>query len=348
MAPKHGGTSITIDSIAAACGKSRTAVSAVLRGEAEKYRIHPETAELIRLTAERLGWKPNFFARSLNKKKTHTIGVVFPDVFERFMGETVRGIESILQRADYRMLLSTSRFDWREELKTIANFQYRGVDGLIIVPCAEFVTAKHPEHASELIRHIDSLPCIVLDRTISGLKPQEQGYGFVVQADYQGAYEAVQYLAKNRKAPTIGYLGFNLEASSLAQRLAGFQDACSAFSLRSQELLLDCQDSQSTDLVHAIHGMMQKKALPRHWLVATEGLSYRLAALLQDRGYRFGKDLQIARFGSDIPYYKTGFINIAQPHKEMGATAAELLLGLINIEENTELYREIPVTIETG
>lgn len=347
MKQSDSGASITIDTIASASGKSRTTVSAVLRGEAQKYRISPETTELIRETAERLGWRPNFFARSLNKKKTHTIGVVFPDVFERFMGETVRGIESALQAADYRMLLSTSRFDWREEIKTIENFQYRGVDGFLIVPCADFIDSQHQNHPVELMQHIGSSPCVVLDRTISGLDPIKEGYGLVVQTDFQGASDAVRYLARQKGAESVGYLGFHLEASSLRHRLAGFRTTCNELGLVSQELLLHCQDSGETDITAALLNMATRGTLPRYWLVSTEGLSYRLASLLKDMGYHLGDNLFIARFGSDIPHFKTGFINIVQPHRAMGTAATMLLLSIINRNTPQKLYQELPLSIET-
>jgi DNA-binding LacI/PurR family transcriptional regulator len=338
--------SITIDYISAACSKSRTTVSAVLRGEAKKYRISDKTAEQIRSTAEQLGWKPNFFARSLNKKKTKTIGVVFPDVFERFMGETIRGIETALQSADYRMLLSTSRFDWKEELYAIENFRYRGVDGFIIVPCADFTYTKQQDHAEKLIKQIGNIPCVILDRSIPKLNPLENGYGFVVQADYIAASNAVRYLAKSYNPKIIGYLGFNLKASSLQNRLAGFRDTTKELGITSQEILLDYQNSTAIDISSSLLILKQQKMLPLHWLVSTEGLSYRLASLLEDLGYRLGYDMYIARFGNDIPFFKTNFINIPQPHMTMGKTATELLLELINKKETVDLYKELPIHIE--
>ncbi|GAB1482250.1 hypothetical protein MASR2M78_10650 [Treponema sp.] len=166
--------SVTIDTVAAACGLSRTTVSVVLRGDGERYRISQDTSDRVRGAAESLGWKANYFARTLNRKKSGTIGVLFPDVFERFMGETVRGIEEALAEADYRMLLSTSRFDSDEELQAIKAFSYRGVDGLLIAPYVPF--SSKPSRTSELICAIGKLPCVVLDRAPEGLDPLASGF----------------------------------------------------------------------------------------------------------------------------------------------------------------------------
>jgi DNA-binding LacI/PurR family transcriptional regulator len=325
----------TIDTIAAACRLSRTTVSAVLRGQARRYRIAAGTEARIRAAAEQSGWRPNYFARGLNKKPSATIGVLFPDVFERFMGETIRGIESVLQQADYRMLLSTSRFDPDEELRTVAAFRYRQVDGLIIAPYAPF--AGSASRAMELQVAIGPLPCVVIDRKPDGLDPIAAGYDFVVQGDRDAAYRATRRLAlgaamKPAGAPEAGrirrvaYLGFDLAASSLRDRRRGYQDGAAEFGFEPREVLLRERDAASEDLRRAVRNLQADRSLPEAWLVSTEGLAYKLAALLREGGNPSPAAVPIARFGIDPPFLPTGLIGLRQPHREMGSRAAELLL----------------------
>ncbi len=106
-------------------------------------------------------------------------------------------------------------------------------------------------------------------------------------------------------------------------------------------------NSGTHDIEVSLLAMKQQNSLPQHWLVSTEGLSYRLASLLKNLGYRLGESIHIIRFGSDIPYLKTEFINMPQPHKAMGKTATELLLDIINKKEGVNRYRELPMYIET-
>lgn len=73
-------TKPTMKSIAEDLGVSRSTVSFVLAGEAERRRINPETAERILKRAQALGFRPNYFAQALNTRKTGAIGLVFPDV----------------------------------------------------------------------------------------------------------------------------------------------------------------------------------------------------------------------------------------------------------------------------
>jgi DNA-binding LacI/PurR family transcriptional regulator len=316
----------TIDTIAIACHLSRTTVSAVLRGDAERYRISPATANRVREAAEALDWKPNYFARSLNRKKTGTIGVLFPDVFERFMGETVRGIEEALAEADYRMLLSTSRFDPDEELRAIEAFSYRGVDGLLIAPYVPF--AGEPSRSAELAQAIASTPCVVIDRVPDGLDPRAAGFGQVVQADRAAAREATRFLAKD--GGRVAFLGFDLAASSVRERCAGYREAAMELGFQAEEVFLRELNPDSTDLVDAVARIDSREDRPPAWLVSTEGLAYKLAAVMEARGRTVGTDVRIARFGMDPPFFDTGLIGLRQPHRELGRTAATLLLKLVD------------------
>ena len=339
-------TNETIDTIAKRCGLSRTTVSAVLRGDAERYRISAATADRVRAMAEAQGWRPNFFARSLNNKRTDTIGVLFPDVFERFMGETVRGIEDALTAANFRMILSTSRFDPEEELKAIQAFAYRGVDGLIIAPYAPFrnpVSLAHKlglqaatlgidqtqpgTELAPLVKAIGNTACVLIDRVPESLEPLPATYGVVVQADRAAAMEATLALAKAAgNHEPIGFAGFDLAASSLSERRAGYRQATLRLGIEPVEILLYERNSSSLDLQTALD-----KVLPRTraWLASTEGIGLKLAALLTRRGYRLGEDAWVARFGTDLPFLPTPLISLRQPHYGLGFQAAGMLLSIM-------------------
>jgi DNA-binding LacI/PurR family transcriptional regulator len=324
----------TIDTVAEKCGLSRTTVSAVLRGEAQRYRISAKTESLVRSVADQLGWTANFFARSLNKKRTGTIGVLFPDIFEHFMGEIIRGIEGVLQSENIRLLLSTSRFQTEEELRAIEAFRYRGIDGLIIAPYAPFSnTSYRPE---DLVGAIGTLPTVVIDRSPGDLDVQAQGYGLVIQKDREAAYGATKLLANRvRSRPDIPwyrevvFVGFDLAASSLKNRLEGYRDAMEELGLQPMEVLLQERNPASSDLIQALETIQSHHRLPKAYLVSTEGLGYKVASILYGQGFRIGKDLYIARFGVDPPYVSSGLIGIEQPHRSMGAEATRLLLDLL-------------------
>ena len=82
----------TMKRIAGELGVSITTVSKVLNnrddiGHATRARVLAKVAEL--------GYQPNAVARSLTLRRTHTLGVVIPDLMHSFFVEIVAGLESV-------------------------------------------------------------------------------------------------------------------------------------------------------------------------------------------------------------------------------------------------------------
>ena len=67
----------TIREIAAACNVSTATVSNILNGKAKASK---ETIELVRKTAQRLNYTPNYIAKNLKLKTSNTIGVIAEDM----------------------------------------------------------------------------------------------------------------------------------------------------------------------------------------------------------------------------------------------------------------------------
>src|SRR5688500_20203055 len=82
----------TMKRIAQQLGVSVTTVSKVLN---EQPDIGPATRARVLAKVEELGYRPNAVARSLSLRRTHTLGVVIPDLMHSFFVEIVAGIESV-------------------------------------------------------------------------------------------------------------------------------------------------------------------------------------------------------------------------------------------------------------
>lgn len=317
----------TMKSIAEDLQVSRLTVSFVLAGEAERRRINPETATRIIERARELGFRPNYFAQALNTRKTGAIGLVFPDVHEAFMAEMLRGIDNVFARHDVTMMLCSSRMDRTLEMRNIESLLYRGVDGLIIVPCAEFTTRR--SDVSPLAERLatEKLPVVCADRI-----PQGWSGHSVVQDDRAGAQRAVAQLIE-RGARRIGCVSFDLDASSCNERIAGYHDALiqNGLSVDARwQIRLDRIDPQADDLSGALRALLglPETERPDAWFVTTTGLSYRTRELLA--AFRPDDTLPpIARFGADPPFFSSGMVSVVQPHHEIGRRAAELLFEAI-------------------
>jgi LacI family transcriptional regulator len=115
--------------IAGELGVSITTVSKVLNnredlGHATRARVLAKVAEL--------GYQPNAVARSLTLRRTHTLGVVIPDLMHSFFVEIVAGLEAVASARGYGLLLCSSNEDPTKERAGLEMLRHRQVDGVIL------------------------------------------------------------------------------------------------------------------------------------------------------------------------------------------------------------------------
>src|SRR3954470_23981485 len=119
----------TMKRIAGELGVSITTVSKVLNnrddiGHATRARVLAKVAEL--------GYQPNAVARSLTLRRTHTLGIVIPDLMHSFFVEIVAGIEAAASERGYGLLLCSSNEDPAKERQELDMLRQRQVDGIVL------------------------------------------------------------------------------------------------------------------------------------------------------------------------------------------------------------------------
>jgi len=119
----------TMKRIARDLGVSITTVSKALNnhrdiGHATRARVLARVAEL--------GYQPNAVARSLTTRRTHTLGIVIPDLMHSFFVEIVAGIEKIASARGYGLLLCSSNEDADKERAELELLRQRQVDGVVV------------------------------------------------------------------------------------------------------------------------------------------------------------------------------------------------------------------------
>src|SRR5262245_58515021 len=119
----------TMKRIAAELGVSITTVSKVLNRQPD---IGPVTRARVLAKVEELGYRPNAVARGLSLRRTHTLGVVIPDLMHSFFVEIVAGLESVLSDKGYGLLLCSSGEDSAKERRELEMLRSRQVDGIVL------------------------------------------------------------------------------------------------------------------------------------------------------------------------------------------------------------------------
>ena len=143
---------------------SQTTVSLVLNNSPSAKSIPPETRQRVMEAAERLNYRPNYFARSLRQSKSMSVGVLAPDLSEGYFTRVMSGVVQELTAAHY--FYFTACHDWRKELIE----QYprmlveRAVDGFLLLNTpADGISVPVPVVAISAHSQVENVTNIVLD-----------------------------------------------------------------------------------------------------------------------------------------------------------------------------------------
>jgi LacI family transcriptional regulator len=119
----------TMKRIATELGVSITTVSKVLNNHAD---ISEATRSRVMAKVEELGYQRNAVARSLSLRRSHTLGIVIPDLMHSFFVEVIAGIEPVVSAHGYGLLLCSSSEDAGKERAELEMLRSRQVDGIVL------------------------------------------------------------------------------------------------------------------------------------------------------------------------------------------------------------------------
>jgi LacI family transcriptional regulator len=124
---------VSLKTLAEYLDLSPATVSLVLNDSPRAKSIPQSTKDRVLAAAKAFDYRPNFFARYLNTKRTYTVAVIVPEVGEGYGASVVGGIERRLVRNRYSYLLASHR--WIPELieDTPKLLMDRGAEGFILV-----------------------------------------------------------------------------------------------------------------------------------------------------------------------------------------------------------------------
>ncbi len=215
----------TLKTIASRVGTSVSTVSRVLAGQGERYRISSETASRIRAVAEELNFSPNLLAKGLRLRRTHTIGLVIPDISNPFFAAITRIVTVEARNRGYSLLLCDTQEDGAREVEAIALLQNRMIEGLIVLP-----VGQQGGHLAGLAG--GPLPVVLVDRYFPQLP-----LPYVACDNRQGALIATRHLLERghrRIACITGLPG----TTPNEDRIAGYRAALAEAGIAVDERLI--------------------------------------------------------------------------------------------------------------
>jgi DNA-binding LacI/PurR family transcriptional regulator len=143
---------------------SQTTVSLVLNNSPSAKSIPQETRNRVTEAAERLNYRPNYFARSLRQSRSMSVGVLAPDLSEGYFTRVMSGVVQELTAAHY--FYFTACHDWKRDLieKYPRMLVERAVDGFLLLNTpADHIEVPVPVVAISAHSAVENVTNIILN-----------------------------------------------------------------------------------------------------------------------------------------------------------------------------------------
>jgi LacI family transcriptional regulator len=126
-----GESAVTLKDVALQAGVHPATASRALNVET-RLLVSEQTANRVLAAAAELGYRPNTVARSLRTRRSHTIGVLIPDLNNPLFPPIVRGLADRLESHGYVALIGNTDGDDARGRRVFEQMRARHVDGYVL------------------------------------------------------------------------------------------------------------------------------------------------------------------------------------------------------------------------
>ncbi|WP_321961182.1 LacI family DNA-binding transcriptional regulator [Paraburkholderia sp. J7] len=310
-AAERGGS---IAAVAQRAGVSVATVSRVLNGHAN---VRAATRERVLTEIETSGYRVNELARNLRTAESRLLLTMVPDFGNPFYAEIVRGIDSVARQHGFFLLLCDTGADAGRERSYFDLLRRHRADGAI---CLDPATVQHALAAESTA--LPWVACCEFDPDV--------GVPYVGIDNYRAAHDAVRHLiARGRRR--VALINSDEHYLYAQQRRDGWRDALAEAGIAVRDawrVNVNCLDYDAG--AQAAAALMQLPAgeAPDAIFAVSDTLAVGVVNGLRGAGQRVPQDVAVVGF-DDIALaaqIDPPLTTIAQPMRELGETAARLLL----------------------
>lgn len=319
---------VTITDIAKVLNLAPSTVSRALHNSPS---IGVKTKRAVVGLAKKLDYQPNLLAISLLTKKTKTIGLIVPEITSYFFATAINGIQDVLGPQGYRLLISQSNESFEEEKKILEALSHVRVDGILISPSITTSDYGHLERLKSA-----GMPLVIFDRDCQGFEGDK-----VLVDDYDGAFQAVEYLIKTgckRIAHIVGPTGLSISKS----RLNGYLDALKQNNIPiNPDLIVTSKGFTSECGEEVVIKLLDLEVPPDAIFVINDQVAIGAMLVIRNKGFVIPDDISVIGFDDEpyCAYFNPSLSSVWQPIYGMGMLSAKILLNHCEEKPNLNLNR---------
>ena len=310
---------ITLKQLAKELKVSISTVSKALRDSPE---ISVQTIEKVKYLANKYNYRPNKIALSLKSNRTLTIGVIIPDILNRFYSKVLNGIHDSADQYGYDVITINTKESIIKEVDSLQIFSSGTVDGVIIAMSEETLNKNDYSHIKEFT--MKETPIVMFDRVTDKINCDK-----VIIDDFDAIYNEVKSL-KDLGRKKIGFISTINELNVGKYRANGFRKASFDFFGKFDENLI-LRISKNRDKHIEIEKFL-KKNKPDAVISADILCGVISINIARNLNIEVPKELSVVGFGDKTisEYSSPKLTTIYQHGTEIGNRSVELLVDRMN------------------
>lgn len=303
-------------------------VSTVSRALHDHPSIGLRTKMQVQQLAKELNYEPNQTALFFKQQKSHTIGVILPNLKEEFFSQAINGIEDVAKINKYSVLIGQSHDDIDQEKQIAIAMKNHRVDGLIVSISKH---TKNYDHFTGLLKY--NIPVVFFDRV-----PDLPNVHKVASNFNTGTRQAIEFLiAQGHRR--IGVINGPEEMKSGKERTNTYMDV-----LQKKKIKIDLSLIVNTDLTkestwNAMQELLALKRPPTAILTVNDYVALDAIQYARKAKLKINKDICFVSY-ANLPI--TNYLefpplaSVEQYPYEQAKKATEILFELLEKEKNDD------------
>ncbi len=320
---------ITLKDVAKASGVSVPTVSRVINNE--KY-VSDDVKAKVNTAIKELNYEPQWSARSLRLKRSHTIGVIIPNVADYFFSSIVLAVESYFRKKGKDIILFNTSNDEKIEERAIKLAISKRVEGIILA-----TICRNKKIIASLIDNF-GIPIVVTDNKLDIEKIDH-----VLSDDIGGSYKLIEHLIKVHNYKNIACISGPLDESSGFEKLIGYKQALQNYGLRVNNDYIKIADWKKSKAYIATEELLKMSKKPDAIYCMNANMLIGCLRYLIENKVKVPEDIAIVTF-DDYDFVSVVYPPVTSLKRidlEMGRVAAEILNERIEGKEGD--FKEIRI-----
>jgi DNA-binding LacI/PurR family transcriptional regulator len=274
---------------------------------------------------------PNQVARSLKKRSTETVGILVPDISENFFAQIIKGIDEVLGKKKYSIILADSNETPKKEEHYLKLLYQNRIDALVLATVSKDYSALNTYFANNIpVVFIDNIPDLEYD------------IDCVIINNQKASIIAVNHLVENGKRDIAIIIGSPDETTGY-ERLEGYKRGLEHHNIAYNENLVKYGNYKENTGYTCMKELIENRSKDPFTgvYIGSEKMTYGAIKAIKEFNLCMPED--IALIGFDV-HDKSGLItpgitSIRQPENNIGKIVADLIIKRL---KEKQLDNDIP------